>query len=223
MSLTEPFGQHGRLLAIALLLVALSGLFVWYGMLSYEPAINDFPDEDNVGPNPDAYVGERVVLGGEITATDPITIEATHCDGTTTFVLENADATLQNADGPLEVGDSVSAFGTLETTATLDTERTVTHEVWEYLYMYAISFLGGVWVLGRFVQGWRFDCERLAFTPRERRLTVNDLGRSPTHRDADASRDSGDQVTYSSQTEPSKPEDDPAPRREDEPPIGGKQ
>ena len=33
--------------------------------------------------------------------------------------------------------------------------------------MYVISFVGGLWVLGRFGRGWRFDRERLAFVPRD--------------------------------------------------------
>ena len=37
--------------------------------------------------------------------------------------------------------------------STLDVDRSLTRELWEVQYMYVISFLGGLWVAGRFVQG----------------------------------------------------------------------
>lgn len=174
MSATKPFGQRGRLLAIAICLVALFGLFVGYGTLSYDPVLNDYPDENHVAPNPDAYIGDRVGLGGTVVATDPVTIEAGHPDGTT-FVLEDADAVLQNADDPLEKGNAVTAFGTLETASILETERTITRETWEMQYLYVVSFLGGCWVVGRFVRGRRLDRERFAFVPRNHLLTLEHL------------------------------------------------
>lgn len=62
MASREPFGQRGRLLVAVVLLVALAGLFVWYGALAADQSLSEYPDEDHVGPDPDEYVGQHVVL-----------------------------------------------------------------------------------------------------------------------------------------------------------------
>ena len=172
MTSREPFGQHGRLFVAVVLLVALGGLMVWSGTLSYDPAMNNYPNQGDVGPQPDDYLNQEVVLGGEVVDTDPVIIETRHSDGTTTFTLTDANDALLTTDEPLEEGDQVTAFGTLTDTSTLSTDRALTREPWETQYMYVVSFLGGLWVAGRFLRGWRFDRQRLAFVARERPLSI---------------------------------------------------
>ncbi|MFC4247704.1 hypothetical protein ACFOZ7_12130 [Natribaculum luteum] len=164
----EPYGQRGRLLAALVLLAVLAGFLVWDGTATADPSLNQFPDDEAVVNEPRAYVDERVVLGGRVVDTDPVVVEISHTGDSRTVTLEDVDATVQNADRALKRGDEVSAFGTLENPSTLATERTIVRESWELQYMYVVSLLGGLWVLGRFVRGWRFDREQLAFVPRER-------------------------------------------------------
>ena len=49
--------------------------------------------------------------------------------------------------------------------------------------MYVISFVGGLWVLGRFGRGWRVDRERLAFVPRDEPAGGNRADRPPDRGD----------------------------------------
>lgn len=167
MPSNEPYGQRGRFLAAFVLLAALVGLLFWYGMLPpYDPTMNDLPDEDDVGPDPNAYVGQQVVLGGNVVDTDPVVVEVHHEDDSSTFTFQDADDALETGTEPLEVDDSVTASGTLTDDSTLEVDRSLTREPWELQYMYVVSFLGGLWVLGRFFQGWQFDRSRLAFVAR---------------------------------------------------------
>ena len=94
--------------------------------------------------------------------TDPVGIE-TDDETSKRFTTVDADAALLRDTDPLEEGDHVTAFGTLTDESTLEVERSLTREPWQVQYMYAVSFLGGLWVAGRFVQGWRFDRQRLEF------------------------------------------------------------
>lgn len=166
MPSSEPVGQRGRVLLALVLVVALAGLLVWYGTLApYDHSVNEYPDETDVAPEPDAYVGQSVVLEGHVVDTEPVVIEITVDGAASEFTVENANEALRSG-GPLEPGDRVTAFGTLTDASTLEAERSLTREPWELQYMYVVSFLGGLWVAGRFVQGWRFDRGRLAFVPR---------------------------------------------------------
>ncbi|SIS07044.1 hypothetical protein [Natronorubrum thiooxidans] len=157
--------QRSRILAALILVVLLAGCLVWAGTTP-DPLESQYPDETEVTPAPEAYVGEQVVLGGFVVDTDPVVI-ATRASGYGRFTLVDADDRLQNADGPLAVDDRVTAFGTLEDESTLVVERTTTRETSETAYMYVISAIGGLWVAGRFIRGWRFDWSTLAFVPRE--------------------------------------------------------
>jgi hypothetical protein len=149
---------------MALLILVLAGLLVWAGTLSPADARRDFPSEDEVGPNRDAYVGERVTLSGTVVGTDPPVVDVEYGTG------ESFRATLADADQSVSAGDRVSAFGRLEPSSTLVVERVIVREPWELWYMYGVSFLGGLWVLVRTLRRWRFDAEQLAFVPRERPL-----------------------------------------------------
>ncbi|WP_238717376.1 Slp family lipoprotein [Natronorubrum halophilum] len=160
-------GQRGRLLAGVVLGALLGGCLLWAGATPGDPLESAYPDEVEVTPTPEAYVGEQVVLGGRVVDTDPVVI-ATRASGYGRFTLVNADDRLQNADGPLERGDRVTAFGTLEADSTLVVERTTTRKSSETGYMLAVSAIAGLWVAGRFIRGWRFDRATLAFIPRER-------------------------------------------------------
>ena len=151
-------GQRARAAAFCALLLALAGLLVLGGTVTPDPSANRFPGEDEVVPTPDAYVGERATLSGTVVETDPTVIRVTGGDAA-------VDLTLRDADASPDPGDSVTAFGTLRGDRTFDVEGMFVREPWELRYMFAASFLGGLWVLAR---QWRFDRAELAFVPRAR-------------------------------------------------------
>jgi hypothetical protein len=156
----ELDGQRIRLLAFVMLAAVLFATLLWAGTLSPDQAMNSYPDEDQIAQNPDAYVGQSVSLAGTVVDTDPLVIET---------VPDNGDPfriTLQNLNRPAAVGDEISAFGTLEDESTLTVENATVRSPWEFTYMYIISFLGGLLVLGRLATQWRFDTTHLAFRPR---------------------------------------------------------
>lgn len=164
MSAREPAGQVGRLLAVAVLLLALVGLLVWAGTLSPDPAVNRYPEEDDVMPDPGSHVGQRASIGGYVVETDPVVIE-TGYSGPSRLTLVGAMAAEGNVDS-LEVDDRVTAFGTIVDESTVETERLVTQTGGEQIYMLVVSLLGGLWVAGRLLWQWRFDPGQLAFVPR---------------------------------------------------------
>lgn len=211
MPLREPVGQRGRLAIMALLIICVTGLLLWYGTLSSaNSTMNEYPDEDSVGPTPEAYVDELVVLSGDVVATEPVVLEVRYPDGSRRVTLEGAGSTLQNTDGPIEVGDQVTAFGTLTDPTTLATERMIARALWEVQYMYLVSFLGGCWVLGRFVHGWRFDRTQLAFVPRDSPHTRRERGR----------QQSGQAATMTVASDQPTPADEPATEGSDTSPGG---
>lgn len=157
--MSDSSARRSRLAAIAVLLLALFGLFVWGGTVAPDPSMNAYPDEDEVGPAAGQYVGERVTLGGTVVETAPVVVRVPYADG-------SMNVTLQSVEQPVDRGDSVTAFGTLRDERTLAAERVVVRAPWEMRYMYVVSFLGGLLVLARIARQWRFDREELAMVPR---------------------------------------------------------
>lgn len=146
-----------RVALIAVLLVALTGLLVWYDTLDPDRADNNLPEASDVKDNPGTYVAERVSVGGTVVETDPLTIE----DEGLTFVIENAAA-----DSKVEAGDRLRVHGTLDANNHIDVSTTIHSEPWEYYYMYVVSLVAGLWVLGRGLNRWTVDSTNWSVVPR---------------------------------------------------------
>ena len=148
-----------RFLFIAVLLVVLAGMFVYAGTMEPDPGDNNYPSTSDVHENPDKYLNEKVSISGTVVDTDPLTIETTHKDETKTFVI-------QNANSDVSTGDQLTAFGTLQETDHIHATNVVHRGPWEAYYMYVVSFLAGLWVLGRLVNGWTIDTTKMTVVPR---------------------------------------------------------
>jgi hypothetical protein len=157
-------------MAVVVLLAVLGGLLVAAGTQTPNPALNDYPGAGDVGADPGAYAGQKVALGGTVVNADPVRIEVEH------GIAETFTVTVTGVRRPVTTGDNVKAFGTLEEADTLSADRVVVREPWELWYMYAVSFVAGLWVLLRTVRRWQFDGDRLAFVPREVPLSIGGGG-----------------------------------------------
>lgn len=146
---------------MALLLVALGGMLVYGGTISPDAGERHYPGNEEVAPTPGAYTGERVTVGGTAVGTDPLRLEVVSDTG------ETVTLTVRGTDADVAGGDHVSVFGTLQDDATVDAERVIVRAPWELRYMYVVSFVAGLWVLGRTLRHWRLDAGRLAFVPRD--------------------------------------------------------
>lgn len=159
-----------RLATIGVLVVLLVGLFVYAGTIAPASSDRNYPSEVDVFADGDRYVGDRVLVGGTVVAVDPVIIEAEPLPGETiTFVVEGT------AHTP-EIGDQLTVYGTLQSENRIRTIEDVTREPWELYYMYVVSFLGGLWVLGRLVDGWTIDRRIWSVVPRAESLRSRHRG-----------------------------------------------
>lgn len=152
--------HRSRLLAILILCAVLLSMFVWFGTVTYDPAMNNVPGNDELGPNPDAYTGQEVEVAGTVASTDPVVLVIAY------GIDHSREITLHAMEASVSEGQHVTAFGTLTDETTLDTERALVRYPWEEIYMYAVSILAAIWVAGRIATHWTFDRDRLAFVPR---------------------------------------------------------
>lgn len=158
----------GRLRTVVLLLAVLFGLSVWYGTYGVAPELGAYPTEQVVGPTPGQFVGDSVTVSGTVVSTDPVEIRIAY-RGTQRRTL-----TVTDVDTAVERGDQLRVFGTLVDERTVQATRVVTVSPGEFLYAYVVSFLGGLWVLARFVTQWRLDATQ-GFVRRADPLTLGAL------------------------------------------------
>jgi hypothetical protein len=159
MRVAYPCTQKLRFTVFFSLLVVLVGLLIWAGTISPDPTMNNYPDNDDLGGEYNAYYGSQVILGGTVVETEPVIVKVVPDTAPPSRV------TFENVDNSVYRGDEISAFGTLHDGPTLDVERSITRKTWERYYMYLISFIGGIWVFIRLLQYWRIEADGFAFIP----------------------------------------------------------
>lgn len=170
--------RRSRLIGVSLLIVALGGLCVGFGSQTGVQTHAPLPDSDHLGYDAGRYVGDKVEVSGVVINTDPVVIGAEynyydagerHGD----FIT----LTLRGVDHPLEEGQIVQVYGVLESENAIAVQNIVVVPARNYLYMYSVSFLAGLWVLGRLLAHWRFDATRLAISKRRTPVRVREFVR----------------------------------------------
>lgn len=150
---------HLRVTVILACLCLLVGLSVWLGSVEPDPANNHYPGPVEIEENPEEFVGERVSVGGTVVDTNPLTIG----DDGRRFVVESVDRTVS-------VDDGLVVYGTFRADGSLETIEMTHVEPWERQYMFLVSGLGGLWVLGRLLNRWTIDTTDWALVPRSEPL-----------------------------------------------------
>ncbi|MCU4975367.1 hypothetical protein OB955_21940 [Halobacteria archaeon AArc-m2/3/4] len=126
--------------------------------LESDPSVHAYPDDVALGTDDRGQIGERVELNGIVTDVDPMTIVAGGSEITVRYEFQNAP--------PVEPGQRISIFATVESDQTLTVHDAVVRDPWEYVYLYVISILGALLVAVRVARHWRIDRRELAFVPR---------------------------------------------------------
>lgn len=135
--------------ALAVLVVLLFGLAIWFGSLGPAPALGDYPDPSDLGAQYDRYLGDRATVSDVVRTTDPVTIHPTYGAGDS-LVLEITDLPFT-----VNEGDTLRVFGVVEPEHTIRTIHAFTVPRSGLLYTWSISFVAGLWVLGRLLRQWR--------------------------------------------------------------------
>ena len=149
-----------RLLDVALLVGLLVGLLVLHVTLVPNAADGRYPGPEAIATDGDAIAGDTVTVWGTVVATDPVVIKSGSRGEAIRFTLTGEPV------GDASVGAGAGVHGKLQSTDTIAVERALFQEPWELQYLYGISFIAGLWVLGRFLRDWHLDGSTLSFQPR---------------------------------------------------------
>ncbi|APX96592.1 single stranded DNA-binding domain-containing protein [Natronorubrum daqingense] len=152
-----------RIVLTALFLGALLGLCVHYGG-TYDDNW-PHPSGDQLQDDPDAAVGERVLLFGSVESVEDDTLEihVTDSEGRVAVELE-----IDGVDESVASGGTVQVYGVLEDDQTMTPDETVVVEEDDRAFEYklATSLVGVVLAIAYFCRYWRIDWTTVAFEPR---------------------------------------------------------
>jgi hypothetical protein len=112
-----------------------------------------------------------VAVGGRIVDTDPVVIDTWH-DGED---LTRLTVVGLDPDVGVREGATLRVFGTVEPDRTLRAANAFVVPPIGRWYSWSISFLAGLWVLGRIVRRFRIDRVEWGLVRRERPLSVRSL------------------------------------------------
>ena len=178
-----------RLAVAVLAVVALAGLGVHYGATYDEHWPH--PSGDQLGDDYDAFVGERILLIGEVSSVDA------EADTVVVRVTDSADEVaaeiaVSGVDESVEPGGTVQVYGVLEADRTMDAEAVVVVDRSPAAtgYKLGVSVLGILLAVGYFLLQWRPNPRKLAFEPhRPSDDTVSDDRRRTDSDDRDDEAD----------------------------------
>jgi hypothetical protein len=147
-----------RLVALLVLVGAYVSLPVFYDTVrNTEPVLSG---QHVLFTDPQAFVGEEVVVSGSVVAEDPVRVRVTGPrDSTATVTL------VGRACCP-EIGSISHSHGVLVDERTVDVTRMIVVPWWGLFYTYAISLVAGTWVLLLGVRTWGIDVPNLELVPR---------------------------------------------------------
>lgn len=157
-----------RSVAVTVLLTVLFVLTVGFGAATPNPALGDYPGEDELAQDYDSYVGEYVQVTGTVTETDPVEIDVEYEYAANGARYSGVIAlTVRNLDADVAVGESLQVYGPLGPSKTISAEQSVSVPATNYVAMYVVSALAGLWTLARLLCGWRLDWQTAALKRRE--------------------------------------------------------
>lgn len=153
-----------RCLLVLALVAVLFGLCVWYGSLAPAPELGAYPNEDELAMDYAHYVGGYATVTGMVVTTEPVTIDADTGTG------ERIRLHVVDLSVAVEAGDRLQVYGVVGQDRTIRAVNAYTVPRTGLWYTWTVSFLAGLWVLGRIIRHWRVDSTAWVFEPRARPL-----------------------------------------------------
>lgn len=155
--------RAARVATLAILTAALLWLCARFATLPPDTGAGNFPNAGNLLSDYDALVGREVLLTGTVVSTDPAVLEIARGGRVMRLVLRDLAASPA-------VGDRVQVHGTVRPGRVVEVIDAVVVPRSGLRYAWSVSFLAGLWVLGRLVRFWRIDPGRFAVVARSRPL-----------------------------------------------------
>jgi len=159
-----PLSRRKRIVLILVLLSALCSLFIWDGIdQPPAPELGAYPGAEDIVQQPDRYHNHSVSVGGTVVSTNPVVIQDEYDTdtGTATIRLQ-----ITGIEKTVDSGDHLQVFGILTDSRTVQATNTVVVPQTGLWYAWGISFIAGLWALGRIISHWRIDITKTAFVPR---------------------------------------------------------
>lgn len=160
-----------RIGLVCLLFVAQAALFPLYATQPVNERAGMLPNEEEIVENPDRYIGQRVEVTGIVETVAPLVVRVEAAGETHEITI--TDTSLNPA-----VGDKIRLTGTLRTPRTIRAANGFVVPERGRWYAWGISFLAGLWVLGRLIRHWTINRAMLGFEPRGAPLSLKDMGRT---------------------------------------------
>jgi hypothetical protein len=155
----------GRAVAVAVLLAGLVLLCPLYAAQPVNPEAGVYLTGNEFTQSPAQYLGDAVVTQGSVQQTSPLVIKGETTHGT-------AEVTVIDSDLRPESGDKVRVFGTIPGPDTIQTVNGFVVPQSGLWYTWVVSFLAGLWVLGRLIRHWTVDVSRLRIRRRDSPLSL---------------------------------------------------
>lgn len=165
--------RQGRFSVLVVLLALLLGLMVGFGTITPDPMLGSYPDHNQLATKYDSYLGDPVQVTGTVVQTDPVIIQNDYSvwNGGH-YQTGTVELTITDLSRSVTTGQTLQVYGTARPDQTIRAVNSVVVPATNYLYMYGVSALAGLWVLARLIRGWTIDPTTFAVRRRTAPLSV---------------------------------------------------
>lgn len=165
--------RQGRVGIVVVLLALLVGLMIGFGAVSPNPTLGNYPAEGNLAVEYDSYLGDPVQVTGTVVQIDPVIIQDDYSVWTGShYQTGTVQLTITDLSYSVTTGQTLQVYGTARPDQTIRAANSVVVPATNYLYMYGVSALAGLWVLIRLIRGWTIDPTTLSLRRRTAPLSV---------------------------------------------------
>lgn len=164
------FSRGRRVILILFLLTVLFSLLVVGGIdRPPAPELGIYPHTEEIAQQSTDYQNQSVSFVAQVVSTEPVIVRATYG---TELGAKSIRLKITELGAIVNRGDRLQIFGVLIGPQTVRATNVVVVPQSGLWYVWVISFIAGLWILGRIIRHWKIDLQTWAFLPRAEPLQL---------------------------------------------------
>lgn len=169
----STLGKDARVRRIGIVVVLVTCLClttIWYGSLGADPRNNVFPGSGNLANDYEAYIGQRVLVTGQVVHADPAVLRVSGGE------QDSFNLTITNLSADVSTGSDIQVFGIVRPDDRIEAIKIRRQSESVLWYVWLLSGIGLSWTAWRAIRHWQVNIGAVQFSRRARSVQSRSKG-----------------------------------------------